>query len=65
MNTREICRILAHKIRCTNPQDYGLFKLVQGEETLLGDHECPQELSHCLFAYKRIDAKIAWPKTSS
>lgn len=34
-------------------------------ETLLGDHECPQELSHCLFAYKRIDAKIAWPKTSS
>lgn len=31
MNTREICRILAHKIRCTNPQDYGLFKLVQGE----------------------------------
>ncbi|XP_025153828.1 protein sprint isoform X2 [Harpegnathos saltator] len=65
MNTREICRILAHKIRCTNPQDYGLFKLVEGEETLLGDHECPQELSHCLFAYKRIDAKIAWPKTSS
>ncbi|XP_025602606.1 protein sprint isoform X5 [Athalia rosae] len=64
-NTREICRILAHKIRCTNPQDYGLFKLVQGEETLLGDHECPQELSHCVFAYKRIDAKIAWPKTSS
>ncbi|XP_053972440.1 protein sprint isoform X3 [Hylaeus volcanicus] len=65
MNIREICRILAHKIRCTNPQDYGLFKLVHGEETLLGDHECPQELSHCLFAYKRIDAKIAWPKTTS
>ncbi|KAK0090356.1 hypothetical protein PV325_001130 [Microctonus aethiopoides] len=65
MNTREVCRILAHKIRCTNPQDYGLFKLVQGEETLLGDHECPQELSHCLFAYKRIEAKIAWPKTTS
>ncbi|KAI4473373.1 hypothetical protein M0802_016154 [Mischocyttarus mexicanus] len=65
MNTRDICRILAHKIRCTNPQDYGLFKLVQGEEKLLGDHVCPQELSHCLFAYKRIDAKIAWPKTSS
>ncbi|XP_057329306.1 protein sprint isoform X2 [Microplitis mediator] len=65
MNTREICRILAHKTRCTNPQDYGLYKLVQGEETLLGDHECPQELSHCLFAFKRIDAKIAWPKTTS
>ncbi|KAJ8684442.1 hypothetical protein QAD02_020234, partial [Eretmocerus hayati] len=65
MNTRDICRILAHKIRCTNPQDYGLFKLVQGEETLLGDQECPQELSHCLFAFKRIDAKIAWPRTTS
>ncbi|XP_011301200.1 protein sprint isoform X2 [Fopius arisanus] len=65
MNTRDICRILAHKIRCTNPQDYGLFKLIQGEETLLGDHECPQEMSHCLFAFKRIDAKIAWPKTAA
>lgn len=65
MNTRDVCRILAHKIRCTNPQDYGLFKLVQGEETLLGDQECPQELSHCLFAFKRIDAKIAWPKTAT
>ncbi|XP_043284567.1 protein sprint isoform X2 [Venturia canescens] len=64
MNTRDVCRILAHKIRCTNPQDYGLFKLVQGEETLLGDQECPQEISHCLFAYKRIDAKIAWPRTT-
>ncbi|XP_023290235.1 protein sprint isoform X3 [Orussus abietinus] len=65
MNTRDVCRILAHKTRCTNPQDYGLFKLVQGEETLLGDHECPQEISHCLFAFKRIDAKIAWPRTAS
>lgn len=36
MSTRDVCRILAHKIRCTNPQDYGLFKLVQGEgETFL------------------------------
>ncbi|XP_033210126.1 protein sprint isoform X2 [Belonocnema kinseyi] len=65
MSTRDVCRILAHKIRCTNPQDYGLFKLVQGDETLLGDQESPQELSHCLFAYKRIDAKIAWPKTDT
>lgn len=31
MNTRDICRILAHKIKCTNPQDYGLYKLAQGE----------------------------------
>lgn len=38
---------------------------VKFSETLLGDQESPQELSHCLFAYKRIDAKIAWPKTDT
>jgi hypothetical protein len=42
-------------------------------ETLLADGECPQDIKgnvaqagkHCMFAYKRIDAKIAWPRTSS
>ncbi|KAJ8888169.1 hypothetical protein PR048_007656, partial [Dryococelus australis] len=42
-------------------------------ETLLNDSECPQDVKgivaeggkHCMFAYKRIDAKIAWPTTSS
>ncbi|XP_017483185.1 PREDICTED: protein sprint isoform X2 [Rhagoletis zephyria] len=65
--TREVCRIIAHKARITNPQDYALFKLVDGEETLLNDVECPQDVrfsskgKHCMLAYKRIDAKIAWP----
>ncbi|XP_030381884.1 protein sprint isoform X4 [Scaptodrosophila lebanonensis] len=65
--TREVCRIIAHKARITNPQDYALFKLVDGEETLLTDAECPQDVrlaakgKHCMLAYKRIDAKIAWP----
>ncbi|XP_054730490.1 protein sprint isoform X1 [Anastrepha obliqua] len=65
--TREVCRIIAHKARITNPQDYALFKLVDGEETLLNDVECPQDVrfaakgKHCILAYKRIDAKIAWP----
>ncbi|KAL9886499.1 src homology 2 domain-containing protein sprint isoform 2-T2 [Glossina fuscipes fuscipes] len=65
--TREVCRIIAHKARITNPQDYGLFKLVDGEETILNDNECPQDIrlaakgKHCMLAYKRIDAKIAWP----
>uniref|UniRef100_A0A1B0FI24 Protein sprint n=1 Tax=Glossina morsitans morsitans TaxID=37546 RepID=A0A1B0FI24_GLOMM len=64
---REVCRIIAHKARITNPQDYGLFKLVDGEETILNDNECPQDIrlaakgKHCMLAYKRIDAKIAWP----
>ncbi|XP_041447851.1 protein sprint isoform X2 [Drosophila obscura] len=67
--TREVCRIIAHKARITNPQDYALFKLVDGEETLLSDAECPQDArlaakgKHCMLAYKRIDAKIAWPTT--
>ncbi|XP_034238046.1 protein sprint isoform X2 [Thrips palmi] len=73
MTTREVCKIIAHKARITNPQDYGLFKLVDGEETLLTDAECPQDVKggvsqagkHCMFAYKRIDAKIAWPRTAS
>ncbi|KAK7790528.1 hypothetical protein R5R35_001925 [Gryllus longicercus] len=73
MTTRDVCKIIAHKVRITNPQDYGLFKLVDGEETLLGDGECPQDVrggvsqlgKHCIFAYKRIDAKIAWPRTAS
>jgi hypothetical protein len=41
-------------------------------ETLLADGECPQYIKgnvaqagkHCMFAYKRIDAKIAWPWVS-
>lgn len=38
-------------------------------ETLLNDNDCPQEIrlasagKHCMIAYKRFDAKIAWPKT--
>ncbi|EDW00152.1 GH12710, partial [Drosophila grimshawi] len=69
--TREVCRIIAHKARITNPQDYALFKLVDGEETLLSDAECPQDArlaakgKHCMLAYKRIDAKIAWPTTAT
>lgn len=29
--TKDVCRIIAHKGHITNPQDYGLFKLVDGE----------------------------------
>ncbi|XP_018896161.2 protein sprint [Bemisia tabaci] len=72
MTTKDVCKIIAHKARITNPEDYGLFKLVNGEETLLKDDECPQDIKgavtasgkHCMFAYKRMDAKIAWPKAT-
>lgn len=73
MTTKEVCKMIAHKFNITNPQDYCLFKLVKGEETQLGDNECPQtvkeELSvsgaECAFAYKRCDAKFVWPLLES
>lgn len=34
MTTREICRIIALKLRISNPQDYGLYQLVEGEGKL-------------------------------
>jgi hypothetical protein len=50
-----------------------LLNFVQITETLLADGECPQDVKahisssgkHCMFAYKRIDAKIAWPRNTS
>ncbi|XP_054709890.1 protein sprint-like [Uloborus diversus] len=69
MTTKEVVKLIAHKFNVTNPQDYCLFKLVDGEETMLGDSECPQIIkadlmaagSNCLFTYKRCDAKFIWP----
>ncbi|KAG8198131.1 hypothetical protein JTE90_006884 [Oedothorax gibbosus] len=69
MTTKEVAKLIAHKFNVTNPQDYCLFKLVNGEETMLGDSECPQVIKadlmadgvNCLFTYKRQDAKFIWP----
>ncbi|XP_064483838.1 protein sprint-like isoform X2 [Ornithodoros turicata] len=69
MTTKEVCKMIAHKFQVTNPQDYSLFKLVNGEETQLGDNECPQTIkadlitsgTDCRFAYKRCDMKFVWP----
>ncbi|XP_056021245.1 uncharacterized protein LOC130054716 isoform X3 [Ostrea edulis] len=69
MNTKDVCSMIAHKFRITNPQDYGLYLLVNGEETRLVDMNIPQviKLEHSsqgrqpVFAYKRNAAIIAWP----
>ncbi|XP_068907200.1 protein sprint isoform X5 [Tenebrio molitor] len=65
MTTKDVCNIIAHKARITNPQDYALYRVTDGEETLLLDNECPQDFisgsKHTMLAYKRTDAKIAWP----
>ncbi|RZC41803.1 sprint, partial [Asbolus verrucosus] len=65
MTTKDVCNIIAHKARITNPQDYALYRVIDGEETMLMDNECPQDFisgtKHTMLAYKRTDAKIAWP----
>ncbi|CAK1582869.1 unnamed protein product [Parnassius mnemosyne] len=65
---RDLCRALAHAAAITNPQDYALFALHDGQETMLNENDCPQEVmseksgENFILAYKRIDAKIAWPQ---
>ncbi|XP_049874840.1 protein sprint isoform X6 [Pectinophora gossypiella] len=66
---RDLCRALAHAAAITNPQDYALFALHDGHETMLNENDCPQEVmtemksgQNFILAYKRIDAKIAWPQ---
>lgn len=69
MTAKEVRKMIAHKFRVTNPEDYGLFKLVKGEETQLADNDCPQAIKadlltsgvDCRFAYKRYDVKFVWP----
>ncbi|XP_035827670.1 uncharacterized protein LOC101853809 [Aplysia californica] len=70
MNTRDVRALIAHKFKVTNPQDYGLFLLCDGVESQLNEADCPQivkgdhKLQHkdCYFAFKRLDANIAWPR---
>lgn len=65
---RDLCRALAHAAAITNPQDYALFALHDGHETMLNENDCPQEVmseksgQNYTLAYRRIDAKIAWPQ---
>lgn len=48
---------------------FSSIKLCFLTESMLGDNECPQDFmnqgKHIMLAYKRIDAKIAWPKQQS
>ncbi|GBP31775.1 Protein sprint [Eumeta japonica] len=65
---RDLCRALAIAAAITNPQDYALFALYDGHETMLNENDCPQDVlldksgQNFILAYKRIDAKIAWPQ---
>ncbi|XP_071078519.1 protein sprint-like isoform X3 [Haliotis cracherodii] len=70
MSTKDVCALIAHKFKVTNPQDYGLYLLVDGDERHLADNLCPQMIKgeylastqEAVFAYKRVEANIAWPR---
>lgn len=38
MSTKDICKIIALKLRITNPQDFSLYKLVDGEGKFLSSN---------------------------
>lgn len=69
MTTKEVCKMIAHKFKITNAEDFGLFKVINGEEIQLNDTDLPQVSKseamttglECQFAYKRFDAKFIWP----
>lgn len=75
MTTREVCRMLAHSLRITNPEDYALYRIGPTEVVGLDmdiplaetdfPHAIRQELlargREAVFAYKRCDAKFIWP----
>ncbi|KAK7477736.1 hypothetical protein BaRGS_00031024, partial [Batillaria attramentaria] len=71
MTTKDVCAMIAHKFKITNPQDYGLILLCDGEESQLTDSQCPQIIKkdnlaagkESFFAYKRLGANIAWPSS--
>ncbi|XP_014681579.1 PREDICTED: protein sprint-like [Priapulus caudatus] len=70
---KEISKMLAHKLRITNPQDFALYRIVDGIEQRLDDLECPQEVrqgvvacgGHCAFGYRRNETQIGWPNCQS
>ncbi|KJH49542.1 Ras association domain protein [Dictyocaulus viviparus] len=70
MTTGRLCRVIAHQQGITNPEDHGLYLIVNGFESCLLPHECPDAIRDSLrvagkphlFAYKRHDAKIGWPR---
>jgi hypothetical protein len=72
LNVQRLCQIIANQLSISNNDDYGLFVLYDACETLLHNNESPLTVRLDLnssgkahfFAYKRIEAKIAWPSSA-
>uniref|UniRef100_A0A183IEI1 Mab-21 domain-containing protein n=1 Tax=Soboliphyme baturini TaxID=241478 RepID=A0A183IEI1_9BILA len=73
MSCAKLCRMIAHKFKITNPEDYGLYLNVDGYESAVLPADCPDVMraqlralkKFHLFVYKRHEAKIAWPKMTT
>ncbi|CAL8110516.1 unnamed protein product [Orchesella dallaii] len=65
---KEVAKMVASKLGITNPGDYVLVKIKDGEEKLCIECDLVSESvgdTSAALAYKRIDAKIGWPQRMS
>ncbi|ODN02424.1 Protein sprint [Orchesella cincta] len=65
---KEVAKMVASKLGITNPGDYVLVKIKDGEEKLCVECDLVSESvgdTSAALAYKRIDAKIGWPQRMS
>lgn len=60
MTTRDVCRIIAHKSQITNPMDYGLFKLSDGEGKYLIKQVIPSFFLVTRFSPFRVPWEFLW-----
>ncbi|GMT11419.1 hypothetical protein PFISCL1PPCAC_2716 [Pristionchus fissidentatus] len=62
-----LCRLIAHQHSITNPQDYGLYLVTDSFEQCLSPTDVIEDLKQTLaerpflLAYKRHEARLAWP----
>jgi len=66
--TNEVTKILSSKLGITNTADYVLVNIRGGEENICQDNNLIRDFianSTQALAYRRIDAKIGWPKQIS
>lgn len=66
---KEVAKLVASKLGITNPSDYVLVTIKNGEESICPEMElvynCVDPEGATALAYKRMDAKIGWPKKIS
>uniref|UniRef100_A0A1I7U8E4 VPS9 domain-containing protein n=1 Tax=Caenorhabditis tropicalis TaxID=1561998 RepID=A0A1I7U8E4_9PELO len=72
LTTSKLSRLVAHQQGITNPEEHGLYLIAEGFESCLSPSDCPvlvheqlkKDNKPHMFAYKRHEAKIAWPRAA-